>query len=348
MSTLRLFGCAIGILGLLATFFIYRGARWNRSSFILLTVLNLSLITITINPNVLNALRDALSLQKAYRGRIIALLIVSNIFLLFYIFFTKLKLDSIHLQFDRLVRSLGSKDVEQNATLKRCIKPAMILIPAYNESENLKELLPKIPKQIEGIETGVLVVDDGSDDGTFFTAAGIGGICAVRNLINRGGGAALRLGYDILKKEGVKYCVTMDADGQHRAEDINKVLLPVIEDRLDCVIGSRIMGNREKTNWLRMTGVYFFGKIVSVLLGKKITDPSSGFRAFRMDAMASIRLHEDQYHTSELIIEAVKSGLRIGEVPITILRRKYGKSKKGKDLAYGFHFARIIIKTWWR
>ena len=90
MSTLRLFGCAIGILGLLATFLIYRGARWNRSSFILLTILNLSLITITINPNVLNVLRDALSLQKAYRGRIIALLIVSNIFLLFYIFFTKL------------------------------------------------------------------------------------------------------------------------------------------------------------------------------------------------------------------------------------------------------------------
>ncbi len=88
--------------------------------------------------------------------------------------------------------------------------------------------------------------------------------------------------------------------------------------------------------------------MVSVLLGKKITDPSSGFRAFRMEAMASIRLHEDQYHTSELIIEAVRKGLRIGEVPITILKRKYGKSKKGKDLAYGFHFARIIIKTWWR
>jgi hypothetical protein len=67
-----------------------------------------------------------------------------------------------------------------------------------------------------------------------------------------------------------------------------------------------------------------------------------------MEAMASIRLQEDQYHTSELIIEAVKKGLRIGEVPITILRRKFGKSKKGKDLAYGFHFARIIVKTWWR
>ena len=267
---------------------------------------------------------------------------------MFYIFFTKLKLDNIHLQFDRLVRSLGSKDLDQNAELVKCIKPAMILIPAYNEEENLKTLLTLIPKQIEGVEIGVLLVDDGSDDDTYLAASSMPGICVVKNLINRGGGAALRLGYDILQKAGVNYCVTMDADGQHRPDDIKNVLLPIIENRYDCVIGSRILGDREKANWLRITGVYFFGKIVSTLLGKKITDPSSGFRAFRMEAMASIQLQEDQYHTSELIIEAVKKGLRIGEVPITILRRKYGKSKKGKDLMYGFHFARIIFKTWWR
>jgi GT2 family glycosyltransferase len=348
MSTLRILGCLIGIIGLFATFFVYRGARWNKSNFILLALLNISLIAVTINPNILNALRDALALHKAYRGRIIALLIVSNIFLLFYIFFTKLKVDNIHLQFDRLVRSLGSKEIEQNIEIIEHIKPVMILIPAYNEAENLKELLPRIPKHIEGIETGVLVVDDGSEDNTFATSAEISDICVVKNLINRGGGAALRLGYDILQKAGVRYCVTMDADGQHRPEDIKHLVKPLIENRFDCVIGSRILGNREKTNWLRITGVYLFGKIVSILLGKKITDPSSGFRAFRMEAMADIRLREDQYHTSELIIEAVKKSLRIGEVPITILRRKYGKSKKGKDLTYGFHFARIIVKTWWR
>ena len=348
MSTLRIFGCLIGIFGLLATFFIYRGARWNKSNFIFLMLLNISLITITLNPNILNVLRDSLSLQTAYRGRIIALLIVSNIFLLFYIFFTKLKIDNIHLQFDRLVRSLGSRELNQNVELLKGIKPAMILIPAYNEEENLKSLLPAIPKQVEGVEIGILVIDDGSDDGTYTAAAAIPGICVVKNLINRGGGAALRLGYDILQKAGVNYCVTMDADGQHRPQDIQNVLRPIIENHCDCAIGSRILGDREKANWLRITGVYIFGRIVSILLGQKITDPSSGFRAFRMEAMATIHLHEDQYHTSELIIEAVKKGLRIGEVPINILRRKFGKSKKGKDLAYGFHFARIIVKTWWR
>jgi hypothetical protein len=348
MSTLRILGCVIGIIGLIVTFCVYRGVRWNKSNFVLLALLNISLITVTIHPNILNVLRDALSLHNAYRGRIIALLILSNIFLLFYIFFTKLKLDHIHLQFDRLVRSLGSKEAHQNIELVKCIQPAMVLIPAYNEADNLKALLPRIPKQIEAIPLGVLVVDDGSEDETLAAVVGMKGICIVKNLINRGGGAALRLGYDILQKAGVRYCVTMDADGQHRPEDIQNLLLPIIEDRCDCVIGSRILGDREKANRLRIAGVYFFGKVVSVLLGKKITDPSSGFRAFRLEAMATIRLREDQYHTSELIIEAVRKGLRIQEVPITILKRKFGKSKKGKDLAYGFHFARIIIKTWWR
>jgi hypothetical protein len=83
-------------------------------------------------------------------------------------------------------------------------------------------------------------------------------------------------------------------------------------------------------------------------LGKRITDPSSGFRAFKMDKIKGIDLYEDQYHTSELIIDAIKKGLRVKEVPITILKRKFGKSKKGKDLVYGLNFARIIIKTWWR
>jgi hypothetical protein len=317
----------VGFLGLFATFYVFRGTRWNRLNFILFMLLNFSLIAVTINPNILNALRDALALQKAYRGRIIALLIVSNIFLLFYIFFTKLKVDNIHFQFDRLVRSLGAREIEKSADLAQHIKPIMILIPAYNEAENLKDLLPRIPKQIEGIDVGILVVDDGSDDETFSIAES-SGACAVKNLINRGGGAALRLGYDILQKAGVRYCITMDADGQHRPEDIAYLILPINEGQYDCVIGSRILGDREAASPLRIAGVYVFGRIV--------------------DAVSSIRLREDQYHTSELIIEAVKQGLRIGEVPITILKRKYGKSKKGKDLIYGIHFARIIIKTWWR
>ncbi|MBW1993277.1 MAG: DUF2304 family protein [Deltaproteobacteria bacterium] len=348
MSSLRLFGLVVGIVGLLATFFIYRGPKWKRFNFFFFTLFNIGLIIISLNPNIINALRDMLSLQESYRGRILALLVLSNIFLIFYVFFTNSKLDNTRIQFDKIVRHYASRQIEKNIDISKNIKPVMVVIPAYNEADNLRELLPKMPKQIEGIEIGILVIDDGSDDETASVATEAQNVNVARNPINRGGGAALRLGYDILKKAGTRICVTMDADGQHKPEEIKKLVLPLFHDQYDFVIGSRILGKREKDNLLRFFGVYAFGKIVSLLLGKKITDPSSGFRAFRMEAMASINLYEDQYHTSELIIEAVKKGLRIGELPITILKRKHGKSKKGNDWAYGFHFAKIIAKTWWR
>lgn len=348
MSSLRLFGLIVGIIGLLATFFIYRGPKWKRFNFLFFTLFNISLIITSLNPNIINALRDMLSLQESYRGRIIALLVLSNIFIIFYVFFTNSKLDNTRIQFDKIIRHYASTQIEKKMDIAKNIKPIMVLIPAYNEADNLRELLPKMPKDIEGMEIGILVIDDGSDDETASVATEVPNINVASNPINRGGGAALRLGYDILKSAGTRICVTMDADGQHKPEEIKDLVLPLFHDQYDFVIGSRILGKREKDNLLRFLGVYAFGKVVSLLLGEKITDPSSGFRAFRMEAMASIDLYEDQYHTSELIIEAVKKGLRIGELPITILKRRHGKSKKGSDWAYGFHFARIIAKTWWR
>ncbi|MDA3895431.1 MAG: glycosyltransferase family 2 protein [Desulfobacteraceae bacterium] len=250
-------------------------------------------------------------------------------------------------QFDRLVRTLGTVQLEKKIDVGQTIQPVMIVIPALNEAENLKSLLPKIPDRINSTPVGVMVIDDGSDDETVAVVRE-NGCMAISNLINRGGGAALRLGYDILQKTGGTICVTMDADGQHRPEDIEALVKPILNNEYDFVIGSRILGEREKDSAFRLVGVYLFGFLISFLLGKKITDPSSNFRAFRMDSLKSIHLYEDQYHTSELIIEAVKKGMRIGEVPITILKRKYGKSKKGGDVLYGFHFARVILKAWWR
>lgn len=347
MSNLRIAGFIVGIIGLIATFVIYRGPKWKRANFVLFTLFNLSLIIVCLNPNVVNFIRDMLALKASQRGRVIALLIISSIFLFLYSIHTNSKLDKYQLQFDRLIRSLGANTLEESTAVFKKIKPIMIVMPAYNEAENLKEILSRFPGTISGVEIGVLVIDDGSYDDTARVASEAG-VCLVRNPINRGGGAALRLGYDILQKAGSLICVTMDADGQHDPEEIENILLPVVNDQYDFVIGSRVLGDREKDSRLRIVGVYIFGWLISLLLGKKITDPSSGFRAFRMESVASINLHEDQYHTSELIIEAVKKGLRIGEVPITILKRKYGKSKKGNDWAYGLHFARIIVKTWWR
>jgi hypothetical protein len=344
MSGLRIAGLIIGLVGLIATFLIYRGPKWKRLNFIFFSMANISLIAISVNPNIVNFLRDLLALQRYQYGRILALLIIASIVLMFISVYTASKVENFRLQFDQLIRKLGIGDLDI-APVK--IEPIMIVMPAYNEAENLQYLLPKIPEQIKGLNVGVLVIDDGSEDQTKQIVREYGYV-VVSNVINRGGGAALRLGYDILKEAGGDICVTMDADGQHQPEDIEALVLPIINDEYDVVIGSRLLGAREKDNPLRIAGVHFFSAIISSLLGKRITDPSSGFRAFKMEKIKTIDLYEDQYHTSELIIDAVKKGLRVKEEPITILKRKFGKSKKGKDLIYGFHFARIIVKTWWR
>ncbi|MBW1796397.1 MAG: DUF2304 domain-containing protein [Deltaproteobacteria bacterium] len=95
MSNLRIVGLVIGVIGLLSTFLIYRGPKWKRSNFVLFSLFSLGLIIITINPDVVNFLRDALSLQEYQYGRLIALLIISNIFLLFFSFYIKSKLENI-------------------------------------------------------------------------------------------------------------------------------------------------------------------------------------------------------------------------------------------------------------
>ena len=334
----------VGIAGLIATFLFYRGPKWKRFNFVFFSIFNVSLIAVTINPNVVNFLRDLLSLQEYQYGRILALLIISNLILVFFSFYSISKVENFRLQFDKLVRKIGSGYLDAGS---KNIKDIMVLIPAYNEADNLQHLLPKMPASINGKQVGVLVVDDGSDDGTAEVVRRYGHL-VVSNVINRGGGAALRLGYDILRSSGADICITMDADGQHRAEEIEELVLPIIKDEYDVVIGSRVLGTREKDSAVRAAGVHIFGLIISSLLGKRMTDPSSGFRAFKMERIKDIDLREDQYHTSELIIDAVKKGLRVKEVPITILKRKFGKSKKGRNLKYGFYFAKTIIKAWWR
>ena len=106
MSSLRIVGLIIGILGLICTFLVYRGPKWKRLNFIFFSFVNLSLIAITINPNTVNFLRDLLSLQKYQYGRILALLIASNKIMLFFILSTASKEENFRLQIDQMIRKL--------------------------------------------------------------------------------------------------------------------------------------------------------------------------------------------------------------------------------------------------
>ena len=347
MSGLRIFGLVIGLLGLFSTFRIYRGPRWKRFNFAVSAIFSLFIVCISLNPNLLNRFMGMFALQQAERGRILLLLILSSFALWFLFIHYKITLDRYRHQFDLLIRNLGHEEVMHILEQEICDKQIVVILPAYNEQKNLAQVLESMPTEIGDMNVGVLVVDDGSSDDTY-NVAKEHGVLVVRNRINRGQGAASRLGYDILVKHNISIGVTMDSDGQHRHEDIAELIRPIVDDKYDLTIGSRILGRKEKSTFLRSFGIKFFTKIINILMGTTLTDCSSGFKAFNITKMKQLELKEDQFQSTEVIIEAAKKGLRIGEVPIALIGRQHGKSKKGKDISYGINFAKTILKSWWR
>jgi glycosyltransferase involved in cell wall biosynthesis len=309
-------------------------------------LLGSGLLLVSIYPDCINIIAGMMALDNRQYGRLIALLILSNMLLWFLAIRQRSKDVVKAIQFDRLVRKLAHERFFEHKKHKT-LANITVLIPALNEAENLDQLLPQMPDSVRGNKLGVLVIDDGSTDGTVETVINHG-YSVISNPINRGGGAALRLGYDVAMTGKAKVIVTMDADGQHRPEEIERLVLPILEDTCDIVIGSRVLGDREKDSSIRWIGIHVFNRIINLLAGTSITDCSNGFRAFRIDSLKNVLLVQDQFHTAELIIDAARKGMRIGEAPITVLRRYSGKSKKGKDLSYGFNFTKTILKSWLR
>lgn len=223
----------------------------------------------------------------------------------------------------------------------------VVVIAAYNEAAGIGSVLGDIPKRCCGMPVDVLVVVDGATDETAEIARehGVYTCVAARN---RGQGAALRLGYRLAAECGACYVVTTDADGQYDSADLATLVRPLVEDRADFVTGSRRLGRHEADSLLRWIGVRVFAMLASLLTWRRITDTSFGFRAMRADLACSVRLVEPQYQSSELLLGITARGGRVLEVPMTMRRRRNGASKKGGDLVYGAHYARVMVRTWCR
>lgn len=222
-----------------------------------------------------------------------------------------------------------------------------LLMPAFNEAENLAELLPRAPRQILGQPVSVIVVDDGSHDDTVSVARQCG-VWVIQNPVNSGGGHALKVGFLAAQRLNIPFTVTMDADGQHRFEDLPALLTPLLNGGAEVVVGSRHLGESVGHEAVRAIGLRVFNAVLTFLVGWSVTDCSSGFRAFNMKAFSRLHLIQNRHHTAELIIEATRRGLSICEAPIVIVPRVHGESKKGTNLLYGLRFAHTIISSWWR
>jgi glycosyltransferase involved in cell wall biosynthesis len=222
-----------------------------------------------------------------------------------------------------------------------------ILIPAFEEAANLSELLPLIPATVGGEPTAVLVIDDGSGDDTS-GAAERAGAAVARLPVNRGGGAALQVGYALMAEAGARVVITMDADGQHRPEDLDRVAEPVLSGRAQFAQGSRTLGHNEPGAVARELGIVVFNRLVRVLTGTHVTDCSNSFRAIRTELLPALDLRQPQFHAAEFLIEAITRGISLEEVPVSVLNRRHGSSKKPATLRYGLGFSRAIVAAWRR
>ncbi len=228
------------------------------------------------------------------------------------------------------------------------LAPVAIVIAAYDESGGLPDVLTALPATVCGLDAEVVVVDDGSSDGTAAAVSDHGGAYVVSCPVNRGQGAALRLGYRVARCHGARYLITTDADGQYDPGDLPAVLAPVLEGTADFVTGSRVLGHHHVPDRFRRAGVHVFSWVVSVLIRQRVTDTSFGLRAMRADVTASVTLDQPQYQSAELLIGVHARGYRIAEVPGTMHERATGSSKKGKNLVYAVRYARVVLGTWWR
>jgi glycosyltransferase involved in cell wall biosynthesis len=227
--------------------------------------------------------------------------------------------------------------------------PLAVVIPAYNEEPTVAEVIAEVPSQAGGLATEVIVVVDGAKDATAAQAGKAGAlVCDVP--VNRGQGAALRLGYWLARARGAQIVVTIDADGQYEADEIAKVIEPIQAGRADFVSGSRRLGTELTTDATRHAGVIVFGALISLLVRQRITDPACGLRAMRSEVTGAVTLEQPQYQASELMISAALNGFRLAEVPTTMRDRGQHATgtKKGGNFGYGVRFARAAVHTWWR
>jgi glycosyltransferase involved in cell wall biosynthesis len=229
------------------------------------------------------------------------------------------------------------------------------IVPAYNEEASLPAVLRAL--RAEAADFDVVVINDGSTDGTSAAARAFAGVKVVDLPENIGIGGAVQTGFLFARAGGYDLAVQVDGDGQHRPSEIAKIAAPVLSGATDAAIGSRFVLARGYKPWastaevdprakpgapaavekamfrgspFRRAGIRIFQGLNALLLGERITDSTSGFRAFNRRAIEVLSVtYPDDYPEPEAIYILKKKGLRIVEVPVEMAGRAAGRSSIG-------------------
>ncbi|HEX3040601.1 MAG TPA: glycosyltransferase family 2 protein [Solirubrobacterales bacterium] len=344
LTALRSVGLLLAIF--LVAYAVLRRRSLRNADVLILIAAGLGLALVS-GTEIVNGLLSAFSFEKGNGGRILGLAVFA-IFVLFLLTLRALSQGARNSrQLAAALEGLAWEEFRQAGLPERFRGKIAILIPAYNEAENIATVLEQIPPAVCGVGTEILVVDDGSRDGTGEVAAKHGAAVA-RHVTNRGGGAALRTGYRLMVESGAEIVVTLDADGQHRPDEMERLVKPILDGEVEMAHGSRVLGHADRNHFARELGIVFFNRLVSFITRTHVTDCSNGYRAVRTAVLPQLVLRQEQFHTSEFMIEAIKRGIPAKEVPITVDQRLHGHSKKPAAFRYGAGFANAIVRTWLR
>ena len=210
-------------------------------------------------------------------------------------------------------------------------------IPAYNEEKNIAKIIVGLKK----IADQIIVCDDGSTDLTARIAESLG-VTVIKHPKNVGYGSAIRSIFLKAREINAECLVTIDADGQHRVEDVNKVINQISNGESDIVIGSRFLDeSRKEVPNYRKVGIKVITKLTNATIKKQLTDSQSGFRAYSKKVLNELNLSElGMGISTEILIKASSKNFRISEVPIKIFYN--GDTSTHNPITHG---SSVIIST---
>lgn len=217
-----------------------------------------------------------------------------------------------------------------------------VVIPAYNEAQIISDVIAEV---FSAGNYSVIIVDDGSCDGTYEQATTCEGVIALRHRINRGKGAATKTGIVAAKRLGADVVVTMDGDGQHDPSDIKALIQPIIDGNCDVVLGTRPRKTGEMP-YIKIIANKIGNLVTWLLYGLHVSDSQSGFRAYSRYASGVIDTKADKYeYDSKVIREINNNKLRFKEIPIQV---RYTEYSMGKAQKQGFiNGLKTLIRMIW-
>jgi len=204
----------------------------------------------------------------------------------------------------------------------------LVIIPVFNEEETLRGVILGIRVSLP--DADILVVNDGSTDSTS-NIARKEGVLVLEHPYNMGIGATMQTGFLYALRNGYDIAIQVDGDGQHYPDFLPSLIKPLLEGHCDLMIGSRYLSDGGfKSTLLRKLGIKFFSSLIWIFTGKRVTDPTSGFRAMDRKTLELFSVeYPPDYPEVEAIISAHKKGLHFQETPVAMRDRQGGASSIG-------------------